>query len=272
MLLLTRIFYVLLISMVLCVKLAAAYQLDKCVDKKRETPVSIFMHTIISDMVYFNKYLFFSADTYKILLLSGPLYMACRAGDKPMHNYFYDKKKHRNINTIPPVFHYSVDPLMAVALTTSIVLQFISPDLHTRKVSEVFLAALPFLSLYKNVLKTFHIKGALRPKNQCFSACTSYYGGFPSGHMWQATFMAYLFGAELGVNYAVPLGAFATLVAVQSVAINRHTLSQVCAGAALGAVFGAAAQKVVHRALQDESSYGILVNRSGISLTFEKKF
>jgi len=199
--------------------------------------------------------------------------MTGRAVDKPTHNYFYNKNKHRNIHTIAPVFNYSVDPLMAVAFTTLITLQFFSKDEHTRKVSEVFLAALPFLSLYKDVLKALHFKGALRPKNQHFCADKIYYGGFPSGHMWEATFMAYLFGAELGPNYAVPLTAFATLVAVQSIAINRHTVSQVVAGAALGAIFGAASQKVVHRALQHDGSYGILVNKSsGVTFTFEKTF
>ena len=85
--------------------------------------------------------------------------------------------------------------------------------------------------------------------------------------------MAYLFGAELGPDYAVPLGAFATLVAIQSVAINRHTISQVVAGTALGVIFGVASQKVVHRALHQDSSYAILVNKSGgVTFTLEKTF
>ena len=223
-------------------------------------------------MVYFNAYLFAHLDTYKILMLSSSVYMAGRAVDAPIHAYFYDRKRHRNIHTIAPVFQYSVDPLMGVALTTSIVLQFFSRDVHTRKVSEVFLAALPFLSLYKDVLKTLHIKGALRPKNECFD-CRDYYGGFPSGHMWEAAFMAYLFGAELGPDFAVPLSAFALLVAGQSVTINRHTVSQVVAGAALGVVFGAASQKVVHRSLHDRGSCGIILNKSGgLTFTFEKTF
>jgi membrane-associated phospholipid phosphatase len=261
----------LLISLATSVEIDAHYQEYTY---NSVTPLTHFMQNLISDMVYFNKYLFLTADTYKILMLSSPFYMAGRAADKPTHEYFYNKTNHRNIHQIAPVFKYSVDPLMAVAFTTLISLQFLPPlDEHTRKVSEVFLAALPFLSLYKDVLKTLHFKGALRPRNQCFSAFRTYYGGFPSGHMWEATFMAYLFGAELGIDYAIPLSAFATLVAIQSVAINRHTVSQVVAGTALGLVFGVASQKVVHRSLHRDSSCGILVNKSGgITFTFEKTF
>lgn len=268
----TRSFYrALIVYLVFGVEARAYYQEYKY---NSVTPLTHFMQNLISDMVYFNKYLFVSADTYKILMVSSPFYMAGRAADKPTHEYFYDKDTHRNIHQIAPVFKYSVDPLMGVSITTLLLLQFLpSLDEHTRKVSEVFLAALPFLSLYKDVLKTLHFKGALRPRNQCFSAFRTYYGGFPSGHMWEVTFMAYLFGAELGIDYAVPLGAFATLVAVQSVAINRHTISQVVAGAALGVIFGVASQKVVHRALHRDSSCGILVNKSGgVSFTFEKTF
>ncbi len=251
------------------IEVCASYQAYTSTD----TILSVFMRNIINDMVYFNRYLFFTSDTYKILALSSPLYMLGRAIDKPTHNYFYDKKKHRNIHAIVPVFEYAVDPLMGVSITTLILLQFLSGDERTRKVSEVFLSALPFLWVYKNVIKLIPCKAGLRPKNQCFFACKKYYGGFPSGHMWQAAFMAYLFGIELGVDYAVPLGAFATLVAVQSVAINRHTVSQVIAGTAMGIVFGVAAQKVVHRALHNNSSCGILLNKSGkITFTFEKKF
>jgi membrane-associated phospholipid phosphatase len=263
----------------LCVALAcvapvcAGYQVESLAYQKRDTILTHFMQTLIQDMLYFNKYLFFTPDTYKILMLSGPLYMAGRAVDKPTHNYFYNAQKHKNIHTIAPVFKYSVDPIMGVSITTLLLLQIISKDPHARRVSQVFLAALPFLSLYKDVLKTIHIKGALRPKNECFSADKTFYGGFPSGHMWEAAFMTYLFGAELGPNFAVPLSAFSLLVAAQSVAINRHTVSQVVAGAALGVAFGVASQKVVHRALHDGSAYGILINKSGgASFTFEKTF
>lgn len=240
----------------------------------RDTHVSNFMRRFVGDMVYFNKYLFLWPDTYTILLLSSPLYMAGRAIDKQVHAYFYDRDTHRNIHTIAPVFHYSVEPLMGIALGSLALLEFIPVlDAHTRRVSELFIAAWLFLTLYKDALKLIPLKGSLRPKNQCFSACRDYYGGFPSGHMFEAVLMAYLFGAELGPDFAVPLSALATLVAVQSVAINRHTVSQVVAGAALGVVFGVAAQKVVHRSFHRTSSYGILVDGSGaVKLSFEKTF
>lgn len=236
-------------------------------------PLSVFMQQTIHGMIDFNKYLFGTADTYKILLESAPFYMAGRAADAPTHAYFYNKKKHRNIHEIAPVFKYSVNPLMAVCITTLLLLQFVSPDERTRLTSNTFLAALPFLWLYKNALKAIPIKGSLRPKNECFSPCKKYYGGFPSGHMFEVAFMAFLFGAELGKDYAIPLSAFALLVAVQSVAINRHTVSQVVAGAALGCIFGAASEKVVNNALHHERSYGILVSKSGaLALSYEKRF
>ncbi|MBY0110144.1 MAG: phosphatase PAP2 family protein [Candidatus Babeliaceae bacterium] len=265
--LITRTLYILFFAT--GIEVCASYQSYRSTD----TVLSFFMRHVIADMAYFNRYLFFTSDTYKILALSSPLYMLGRAVDKPIHNYFYDKKKHRNIHTIAPVFEYAVDPLMGVSITTLILLQFLSGDAHTKKVSEVFFSALPFLWLYKDAIKLIPCKAALRPKNQYFFACKEYYGGFPSGHMWEAVFMAYLFAAELGINYAIPLGAFATLVAVQSVAINRHTASQVIAGAAMGIVFGVAAQKVVHRALHNTTSCGIILNKSGnITFTVEKKF
>ncbi len=236
-------------------------------------PLSIFMQQTIHGMINFNKYLFGTADTYKILLESAPFYMAGRAADAPTHAYFYNKKKHRNIHEIAPVFKYSVDPLMGISFTALILLQFFSSDERTRLTSNTFLAALPFLWLYKDALKLIPIKGSLRPKNEYFSPCKKYYGGFPSGHMFEVAFMAFLFGAELGKDYAIPLSAFALLVAIQSVAINRHTVSQVVAGAALGCVFGAASEKVVKNGLHHERTYDILVNKSGaLALSYEKRF
>jgi hypothetical protein len=244
-----------------------------CAATNPQNYLTHFMRTTFHAMVDFNSHLFLGPDTYRILLCSSPFYGMGRIVDAPTHNYFYDKKKHRNIRGVAPVFKYSVDPLMAVGFTTLIGLQFFSHDEHTRAVSNTFLAALPFLWIYKDIIKEIPFKGSLRPKNGCFSPCKKYYGGFPSGHMFEVVFMASLFGAELGRDYAIPLAAFATLVTIQSVAINRHTTSQVVAGAALGCMFAAASRKVIHHALYSNNRYGVSISGSGSPrFTYERLF
>lgn len=240
---------------------------------KKHSAVGGFMRNTIYSLGYFNYYLFSSPDTYKILLSTAPFYGIGRVLDGSLHDYFYNAKKHRNIHELAPVFDKMVDPLMGTSLTILLLLQFIAHDEHTRSVSRAFLAGLPFLWVYKDIIKALPFDGNIRPKNEHFCCNKKYYGGFPSGHMFEATFMAYLFGSELGASYAIPLTAFATLVAVQSVASNRHTVSQVIAGTACGCMFAVAARKLVRRDLHDRQSCGILINGSGqLALSFEKKF
>ncbi len=238
----------------------------------RNNEISWFLAKTLYVMADFNKYLFLSPGTYRILFSSAPFYGIGRILDCKTQNYFYNAEKHKNIHQLVPVFKKIVDPLMGISISTLILLQFFSRDEHTRYVSHVFLSALPFLWAYKNIIKQIPCKGSIRPKNEHFSPHCMYYGGFPSGHTLEAVFMAYLFGTELGPSYMVPLSAFATLVIIQSVTSNRHTLSQVVAGAALGAIFGAASKKVVTDALHHKWGCGIIVNRSGFNISFERKF
>lgn len=241
---------------------------------KVHNQLSDFLQETMHNMLLFNKYLFCTQDTYKILVSSAPFYGVARGlVDCPTQNYFYDKKTHRNIHQIAPVFEHLVDPLLAISFITLVGLQFFTHDEEKRLTSNNYMVALFFLWIYKDIIKAIPCDASIRPKNQHFSPCKTYFGGFPSGHTFEAVTTAYLFGAQFGANYAIPLSALAVLVAIQSVAINRHTVSQVIAGAAFGVAFGAAAQKVVNYDLHDRQRYGIMVNKSGgLSLSYEKHF
>lgn len=239
---------------------------------RADSPVSIFMRNFVHNALNFNKYLFTHPDTYRILAATAPFYGMARIADCPTHAYFYDAHNHRNVHQLVPVFNKSVDVLMGVSLTTLIMLGFFAREEHTKKTGEVFIAALPFLWIYKDIIKTIPFPGNIRPKKECFDPNRRHFGGFPSGHMFEATFMLYLFAQELGVDYGIPLGAFALLVGIHSVTSNRHYLSQVVAGAVFGCIFGAAAHHVMRYNLPTQPSYGIMMTDRGITVSLEKQF
>ena len=223
-------------------------------------------------MVNFNKYLFTNIDTLKILVSAAPFYGMGRILDDSTHKCFYCKKHHKNINQVSCNLDTVVDVVIATEIGALMLLSMVAPQDQTRVVSHVFIASYPFALAYKDLIKAFPHRGACRPKNEFFPKNKCVYNGFPSGHMMEAAFMATLFG-PLGFEYAFPLGLFTAFIAVESVVINRHTMSQVIAGAALGVIFGAAAQKTAQYAMGHKRNWDVVIDRSGkIALSYEYAF
>jgi membrane-associated phospholipid phosphatase len=197
----------------------------------------------------------FSMTTLKIGVATVPLYLIARLSDRHVHQQFYDATDHTNKKQLPTtvtkVFEKGGDA--GIILLSSLALFANDPCLRTT--GRVFAIGAASALIAKDIIKTFQTNAALRPWNQYFSKEQRAYGGFPSGHMIEATYMLTVWGLGYGWAAAVPLGLFAAGMFGVLVNSNRHYASQVVAGAGLGAAYGFAAHKVIHNRLPDCCCY-----------------
>ena len=122
---------------------------------------------------------------------------------------------------------------------------------------------MPFVIWTKKLVKKLRFECFRRPWHEAFSCEERSYGGFPSGHMAQALYMAVLYGTRYGPAYAVPLGIMSTAIGVTFVTCNRHYLSQIIGGAAFGTLYALAANKVVESNMKDTVKLGLKVDNYG---------
>ena len=137
----------------------------------------------------------------------------------------------------------------------------------------MLLLGIPFVIFGKDIIKTFDADFCLRPWHEDF--CSTHkqaMGGFPSGHMAQATYIATLYGMKFGHQLAVPLAFFAAGLGIIFMNCNRHYLSQIVAGAGLGALYGVAASKVIDSKLADNVSLGICFDNGGPAFKASYRF
>lgn len=198
-------------------------------------------------------------DTLKVLVSMFPLFIGSRMVDDRIQNNFFCHGCHCNINQFPGWCHEAVRWSIGLPIALLGAQIFLSRDYELRYTSWMLLLGMPFLIFGKDVIKQFDARFCLRPWHEDFCKIKhkQFGGGFPSGHMAQAVYIAVLFGSRYGAQAAIPLGLNALAVGIVFLNCNRHYLSQLVAGAALGIIFGVAANKVVSRGVAEHARVNI---------------
>lgn len=220
--------------------------------------------TIAHDMFWVNAGLF-SWDTFKIFVSTVPFYVASRMTDEKLQNCFFDHKSKKNKNE-PAQWCKEVARLsIGVPIALLGIQSVVSSDEELRATSQVFLTGMPFVLLAKDIIKKLDFDVCKRPWHEKFAKEQRQYGGFPSGHLAEASYMAVLYGMRFGPAFAVPLGGVALFVTCVFLSSNRHYLSQMVAGASFGAMYALSANKLVESKLakRRDMRLGLSVNESG---------
>ena len=216
----------------------------------------------VKDIFVLHKNLF-TWSSFKVVTTAFPFFVAARMIDEKLQNCFYDKSCHKNINQMPSWCH----DVAKVSIAAPIVLLgldgLLSRDNDRRWTAQILLVGMPFVIWTKKLVKQMEFQDCLRPWNEKFSCKERSFGGFPSGHMAQALYMAVLYGMRYGPRYAVPLSAMATFIGVTFITCNRHYLSQILAGSAFGTIYALAASKLVDMKLTKNVKLGLAVDHEG---------
>lgn len=208
----------------------------------------------------------FSLSTFKTIAVTFPFYGVTRGFDEKIQQCFFDQHSRKNRNNPPgwcsQLARFSITPPI-VYLGLQAVL---SHNEEMRAAAQTFLIGLPFVLLTKDLIKQLEFKSNLRPFHETLSPHKRCSGGFPSGHMAEAVYTATLFGMRFGRRYAIPLSLIAGFLGTVFVACNRHYTSQVIAGAAFGAMYAVAANKVIDWRLDPNRP-----KKLQLGLTYESK-
>lgn len=205
----------------------------------------------------------FDPDSFKIIASFFPAYITSRTFDCDIQNNFYCRTHHKNINQMCKSVHTVARFGLGIPMAILGSLAFLSPDTEMRLTSWIFLLGMPFVIFGKEILKKVKIDACKRPWNEFFSQKKQSYGGFPSGHVAEATYMAVLYGKRFGVKFGLPLGAGAIFIGTAFVNCNRHYVSQLIAGTGLGAMYALAADKLINSKLSEAMKLGLSLKQNG---------
>lgn len=189
----------------------------------------------------------FTMRSMKVLTGVIPFYLLARQANATVHRQFYDSATHKNINQPPKWLKTMLtDEAMAIPFLGYGLVGLWHTDPEKRRAAQLFstglLLAWSTKIIIKEVVKT---ESTLRPWNENFDAHERSHGGSPSGHTAMAVFMATYLALYKGPKYGIPLSIYAGFVGSMSVAVNHHYVSQIVAGAGLGALIGVAAYSVL---------------------------
>jgi hypothetical protein len=231
-----------------------------------------FFTDAIRDVIMLHVNLF-SIDSFKVIAASMPFYFATRMLDEPVHRYFYCPSHHKNLRQLPHWCHETVRLGLALPISTFGLLGLFSSDPEWRQTGQVFLIGMPFVIFGKDVLKQIEIDASYRPWNEHFSCKKRALGGFPSGHMAEITYMIALYGMRFGLPVAIPLGIYGAALASVFVNCNRHYVSQMVAGAALGTMYAFAANKLIDSRLGRQGNLSCGYSKAnGVTVNYSYKF
>lgn len=187
----------------------------------------------------------FTLESMKVLSAVVPFYLIGRKADPVVHRQFYDAENHKNKHQPP---HWLKELLADEAMAIPFAIYGLTGWFHTdpvrRRAAQLFGTGLLWTWSTKILVKEIKTEAGLRPWHEEFSQHKRSHGGNPSGHTSMAMFMATYLGLMYGWKAGVPLGMYTAAVAGLSVAVNHHYISQVFAGAGLGAVIGVATYSV----------------------------
>ncbi len=215
-----------------------------------------------SDILNLHKNLF-TWNSFKVICSMFPLFVGARILDEKLQRCFYDAQNHKNINQLPKWCHTIAKLSIGIPIVLLGSDAFFSLNDEKRWTGQILLLGMPFVIWAKKLVKKIKFDACLRPWHEKYSCEKRSYGGFPSGHMAQALYMAVLYGSRYGPRYAVPLGGIAALIGVTFLNCNRHYMSQLIAGGAFGTLYALAASKVVDQKLADRVKLGIMVDEVG---------
>jgi membrane-associated phospholipid phosphatase len=183
--------------------------------------------------------------------------------DEKIQNCFYAPCCHRNTSQMPhwckSVAKYSI----AVPITIFGLEALFSSDVDHKTTGRIFLLGMPFVIFGKDLIKRAKFDACLRPWNQHFSREKRAHGGFPSGHMAEASYIAVLYGMRYGPKYAIPLGLMATFLGAAFLNCNRHYISQLVAGVGLGTLYALAANKLINARLHQDLHLNVGCDKYG---------
>jgi len=226
------------------------------------------------DLIDVNRNVFTSLDTLKILTGVLPVYLVSRYCDDSIHSSFYNAGLHKNLAQMPEWLHTFASKAVTGLTVTFVTFPFLN-GIHeeVRQTSSVMTMGAVSLSMIRNILKySFKARSAFRPWHGDFSSSCRTLGGFPSGHMAMATYLASLYGLRHGKRWGFPLSVFASFVFATSLNGNRHYASQLVGGFGLGLMYGVASYKLLNSRFGSNTSIGLSIddqNRTNLSLTYE---
>ncbi len=236
---------------------------ERCVRNPYLIPqVLRFTEDLLCDVAKLHKNLI-TWDSFKIISTMFPFFIATRMIDEKIQNCFYNACCHKNICQMP---HWCKDIAkysLAVPITLFGLEALFSSDDDLRTTGRVFLIGMPFVIFGKDLIKRAKFDACLRPWNQYFSCKKRAHGGFPSGHMAEASYIAILYGLRYGPKYAIPLGLMATFLGAAFLNCNRHYTSQLIAGVGLGAMYAVAANRLIDEKLEESLHLTVACDRNG---------
>lgn len=205
-----------------------------------------------------------SKESFIVIAATLPIYLTSRMMDENIQCHFFSHVSHKNINQMPHWCHELVRYGVGIPIVLLGSQVFLSRDPEWREAGWMLLLGIPFVIFGKNIIKTFDADFCLRPWHEDF--CHDHkrsMGGFPSGHMAQAAYIATLYGMRFGPRLAIPLSFFAAALGIVFLNCNRHYFSQMVAGAGLGALYGIAANKVIDCKLAQDVTLNVCFDRYG---------
>lgn len=230
---------------------------DKPPAKRRVTQT---LAEVTSDAIWVNLGLF-SWDSLKIFVTTAPFFVGARMIDEKLHHCFFDQRHKRNRNEpaqwIKETARLSIGIPIALLGTQA----FFSRDNDMQLTSQIFLTGMPFVLIAKDLIKKLDFDVCKRPFHEKFAKHQRKFGGFPSGHLAEATYTAVLYGMRYGPNFALPLGSVAVFVGVIFLSSNRHYLSQMIAGAGFGAMYAFSANRLINSRLAQKRDFQLGLTR-----------
>jgi hypothetical protein len=224
--------------------MAEKWQLDDSYEGYDTEPI-ISMRSLWYDFKNFGRNLF-TGDALGVIGPFIPFWAASYSFDDRAHHRFYCKKHHSNKNQCSCHWADISECLVSVSIGSLVSCSFAIKNRQLQRTAQLYAITLPLTWAAKKIVKQIKWKGNRRPGNENFSK-KCHWGGFPSGHMLEMTYATVLFGLTMGPGFSIPLGLSTLIIAGTFVETNRHYISQLVAGAAIGTVFGFAAYWSVSR-------------------------
>jgi membrane-associated phospholipid phosphatase len=229
---------------------------------EKKNPIGDFISAVGCEIAGIHKYLF-DWDTLKILALTFPLFVGARMIDEKLQRCFYDFHTHKNKHNAPRWCHDIAEFSVAIPIIFCALEAVLARDDEFREACRTYFVGMPFVISGKDLIKSLEFDSCLRPWNGKFGCECRSSGGFPSGHLAEATYAAVIFGLRYGPVCAIPLGGLAVAIGATFIVCNRHYSSQLIAGAALGAMYGIAAHKFIDEKMRLKYQMSVSVNEYG---------
>jgi membrane-associated phospholipid phosphatase len=181
--------------------------------------------------------------------------------DEKLHHCFFDQRHKKNRYEPAQWVKETARLSIGIPITLLGLQAIFSHNDDMQKTSQIFLTGMPFVLLAKDFIKQLDFDVCKRPFHEKFAKHQRKFGGFPSGHLAEATYTAVLYGMRFGPNFAIPLGGVAVFVSVIFLSSNRHYLSQMVAGAGFGAMYAFSANRLIDSRLAQKRDFNLGLTR-----------